>query len=538
MDQSQAASGDSAIIHNVYYLNNYIIASYNTYGISIFDVLRKNNMLPVAHYETVDTNVTMADAFGVYPYLPSGYIIASDVNTGLWILQPDYVRSGYLEGAIIDSVCNTPLNGVTIQILGDSMVSYSDALGYYGIGTPDTGTFIIQFSLPGYQTRDTANYTFNNGFLQELSISLVPDSTSNLTLVTTDSATGDSLPYTRVLVQDTAGNTLQEVATNYLGQYNFCNFLQGTYNFYAGRWGRETAKITSTDSLAVDTLLIPTSVGYYDDFIMDYGWTVSSTTTTGAWVLGVPVGKMYDTLVASPYTDVPGDFGSQCYITGNNTGPANYDAVDSGYTILASPLFNLHPYTDPHVTYYRWFFNAGSNLRDTMWIMLSNGIDTVAIDTIDSMANQWVFKDKRILDYLSGFNDNMQIFFKVQNNSPQNIVKAAVDWFTVYNVMDTTKTDTTGGDTTGIIQITRQTPSLRAYPNPFGDVVNIAIQNFNSPDGMIELSNTLGQTLYRRKATGNNPVIQIRMDLPAGMYMVKLVDGQGMVASTKIVRTD
>lgn len=538
-DQAQATLGSKAIIHNAYYLNNYVITSYNTYGIAIFDALRRNNMLAIGHFETTDSTDTVASAYGVYPYLPSGYIIASDVNSGLWVLQPNYVRAGYLEGTIMDSVCNIPLAGVTIQILGDSAVSYSDALGNYGIGTPDTGAFTIQFSLPGYQTLDTSDITFYNGFLQDLNITLTADSTSNLTLETTDSATGGPIPFTPVLITVTAGNAVQLVATNYVAQYNFCNFLRGTYDAYSGMWGRKTARVAFTDSMAIDTLLIPTDTGYYDDFILDYGWTVSSTASTGDWVRAAPVGKMYDSLVASPYTDVPGDYGNDCYITGNSGGPANYDDVDSGYTLLTSPYFNLHPYTDPHVTYYRWFFNAGEHLRDTMWVLLSNGFDTVAIDTIDTVANEWIHKDKRILDYMGYFGDNMQIFFKVQNYSPQNMVKAAVDWFTVYNAIDTMKPDTTKKDTSsGIIVIAKPVPSLKAYPNPFSDVVNIAIQNFTSQDGMIELTNTLGQTLYRRKVTGNEPVIQIRMDLPGGMYMVKLLDGQGTVASTKIIRTD
>jgi hypothetical protein len=333
---------------------------------------------------------------------------------------------------------------------------------------------------------------------------------------------------------------LQEVATNYLGQYNICNFLQGTNNFYAGRWGRETAKVTFTDSVSVDTLLIPTSVGYYDDFIMDYGWTVSSTATSGAWVLAKPVGKMFDGLIASPYADVPGDFGDQCYITGNTTGPVQYDNLDSGYTTLSSPLFNIFPYKSPHISYYRWFFDGGNNPNDTMWVTLSNGVVTVVIDTVFASDTQWVHKDIRIRSFIDTFSENMQIAFKVQDYAPENIVKAGVDWFTVYNdYADTTVTPVdTIKDTTGIIQINRQAPSLKAYPNPFNEEVNIVVQDAPVENSWIELTNTLGQTVYRKRLTGRNATLKISQNLPPDVYLVKLLDDSRVIATQKLVRVE
>ena len=50
--------------------------------------------------------VGMVFGWGVYPWLPSGLIIASDIEEGLYVLQPNYVRGAYLEGSIRDASNN------------------------------------------------------------------------------------------------------------------------------------------------------------------------------------------------------------------------------------------------------------------------------------------------------------------------------------------------------------------------------------------------------------------------------------------------
>lgn len=54
----------------------------------------------VAFFDTYPANnsATFAGAWGVYPYLPSGTIIVSDINRGLFVLreQPGPLRNLYL----------------------------------------------------------------------------------------------------------------------------------------------------------------------------------------------------------------------------------------------------------------------------------------------------------------------------------------------------------------------------------------------------------------------------------------------------------
>lgn len=78
------------IPHNPFILGNLCIASYYHDGISVFDISDPANVVQVGYYDT-DLASTNYDGYngcwGVYPFLPSGRIIGSDVLNGLFVLE-------------------------------------------------------------------------------------------------------------------------------------------------------------------------------------------------------------------------------------------------------------------------------------------------------------------------------------------------------------------------------------------------------------------------------------------------------------------
>ena len=60
--------------HNAFFMNDYIINSYYTTGIQIFDVKSKGNIVNVGHFDTSPnfSGPGSNGCWGVYPYLPSG----------------------------------------------------------------------------------------------------------------------------------------------------------------------------------------------------------------------------------------------------------------------------------------------------------------------------------------------------------------------------------------------------------------------------------------------------------------------------------
>lgn len=90
-DRIRTTTTDDVIPHNTHFLNDFIITSYYRDGVIIHDVSEKGNMVEVARYDTSPafSGNGFNGCWGVYPYLPSGLIIASDIENGLHILKTD-----------------------------------------------------------------------------------------------------------------------------------------------------------------------------------------------------------------------------------------------------------------------------------------------------------------------------------------------------------------------------------------------------------------------------------------------------------------
>jgi len=74
--------------HNVYGIHgNILVISWFIDGVVLIDASDPSNMNQIGIY---DTSVEKNGCWGVYPYLPSGNIIASDMHNGLFILGPKY----------------------------------------------------------------------------------------------------------------------------------------------------------------------------------------------------------------------------------------------------------------------------------------------------------------------------------------------------------------------------------------------------------------------------------------------------------------
>lgn len=531
-DRTQVQPGSNTIIHNTYFMNDYCITSYYTYGITIHDVLRKNNLVEVGNFDSSPAfnGDGFNGAWGVWPYLPSGNIIISDIETGLWIVKPTYKRAAYLEGIVKDSVCNTFLNGVKIEILGAGVEDFTGINGKYATGTPDSGTYTIRFSKAGYQTYQMTNVTLDNGFLTTINVNLVPSSTSRLVIRTVDSLTGAVLPFTRVRIDLPSGTLYQEVATNTNGEFEICDFVQGTYNFYAGRWGRITAFVSSNINSVSDTLTIPVAVGYYDDFVMNYGWQVSSTASKGAWERGIPDGTDFQSLPSNPGVDLSNDYGKECYVTGNGGGSAGDDDVDNGATTLRSPLFDLTTYANPYISFNAWFFNDGGQgtaPNDTFKVFLSNGFDTVLVATMDAdtLQSQWRFFNFRVEDYLFKA-VNMRMFFTAEDFTPGHLVEAAIDRFMV---VDSPAINTGIADLNADIQ-------MAAYPNPFDQLLTVMVSSVPANANLM-VENAMGQVVKKLEINGNTQQMDMS-DLPKGIYILQLRSGESVLKTRKLIKSE
>ncbi|NNC94656.1 MAG: choice-of-anchor B family protein [Chitinophagales bacterium] len=174
LDEYRSNPGDSVIPHNVHVLNDFLVVSYYTDGVKIIDASNRDNLIEVGNYDTspFSSGPGFDGCWGVYPYLPSGLILASDIEEGLYVLDPNYIKACYLRGVVSDTVSGINVPGVKVEIIGSSNTELTSITGNYAIGIADSGLYDIRFSKKGCTTSIRQNVMLNNGQTTILDLSL------------------------------------------------------------------------------------------------------------------------------------------------------------------------------------------------------------------------------------------------------------------------------------------------------------------------------------------------------------------------------
>jgi choice-of-anchor B domain-containing protein len=166
-----------SIVHNVHVRKDYFaVTSWYRDGFTIVDCSRPNNLITTGYYDMYSGSGNgFNGTWGVYPFLPSGTIVCSNIEDGLYVFTPTYVRACYLEGNVVDSVTLANLQNVNTQVIGiNNSVTMTNASGNYATGGAVAGTYNVQFSKSGYQTRIVNNVALQNGQVTVLNTTLVP----------------------------------------------------------------------------------------------------------------------------------------------------------------------------------------------------------------------------------------------------------------------------------------------------------------------------------------------------------------------------
>jgi choice-of-anchor B domain-containing protein len=109
-----SAVSDSSIAHNIMIKGNYAYCSYYNDGLQIFDISDPSNPFKVGWYDTFPSaqKDDYRGAWGIYAFLPSGRILISDRNTGLYVLDVNQALSlnAPLETTLEVKVIQNPSN--------------------------------------------------------------------------------------------------------------------------------------------------------------------------------------------------------------------------------------------------------------------------------------------------------------------------------------------------------------------------------------------------------------------------------------------
>lgn len=526
----QTAVGSGSVVHNTHILNDYAVTSWYKEGVVIVDVSRPDNPVEVGKYDTYTqgSGTGQVGCWGVYPFLPSGNIVASDMVNGLYVLTPTYVRGCYLEGLVKDSVTSVIIPGATVKILTTTISKSTSSIGEYKAGLLTAGLYDVEASKPGYVTKTITGVSLSNGILTSLDIELAPIPTFAITGTIVDSTSG--LPIENALVQIQNNDFTFNSSTDAAGTFVVGGIISGDYDITYGKWGYVSKCFNQTFNGATP-IQLELVTGYYDDFSFDYGWTVSGT-TPNAWERAVPLGS-YDGggNIVNPAVDASGDCSNQAYVTDNGAGNYSSHDVDNGFSLLTSPIFDASIYNNAGIEYSRWFVNNGGSgsPNDSLNIYLSNGTDVIRVETVTASSSglaSWHDNSFLISTFLP-VSSNMQLIVRIADDNPGHIVEGGFDHFRM-----------TGQLNVGINKAkTSKTDILHAYPNPFEKSVTIKFENADVLSGSsLEIMDALGRVLESHELKSMSGEISFGNNHPSGIYFARINAKSGPSQTIRIVK--
>lgn len=519
VDRIQSSPGLGIVPHNTHIYQNWAVTSYYTDGITIHDISRPHNMVEVGNFDTSPLQSVFTEGcWGAYPFLPSGLILATDMDEGLFILQPDYKLGSYLEGHVTDAQTTNDLQGVDVRIVGHNQNVLTDLSGIYATGIGSEGEFNVEFSKVAYYPQ-TLTVNLLEGQVENLDVQLEPIPPFNFTVNVEDAVTGN--PIVGANISLSVPLIEHELMTNGLGEGNASLYYAEVYEVIVGKWGyRSHCEDLFIDETTGQITILLTE-GYYDDFSFDFGWSTTSNAEAGEWVRDIP--NPTDGF-SNPGSDVSLDCGKKAYVTGNEGFNPNLDNVTNGTVVLISPVFNLTGMSDPHVNYWTYFYNEHGPFDpdDTLRIMLSNGFVTTQIDyeaAPESVMREWIPKSIRVLDYMAP-TANMQLFVSISDfEMTVNITEAAFDYFSVTN--------------SNVLDIEEELHhSVNLYPNPTNGVLNIEHSNTDEVS-RIEVLDLQGKIVQ----TQNQKLNQIDLSsVDNGVYFIRIYSVLNQLNTYRIVK--
>jgi choice-of-anchor B domain-containing protein len=525
LDKIRTVSEQNAIVHNTYIKNEFAVTSWYTEGVTIVDANRPRNLVQVGQYDTYNgTRATFNGAWGVYPYLPSGNLIVSNIEDGLFVLTPQYKRACYLEGTVIDSVTRERLTGVRVKINSNDpdKKAESNIIGAYATGQVTTGQTTVTYSKIGYFDKTIA-INLKAGEVLTQNVELVARGFAQSGNVVA-SGTGLGIGKAKVTLKSSEIEYTIDAADN--GSFYLYNVLPGTYTVYIGAWGYFHKSQTVTISNSVTNHSFRLDKGYQDDFWGDFLWEVSGAATSaaqGKWELGVPLQSIFNAEVVTPPADITTDLGDKCFVTGIGGGQGGGTDVDAT-TILTSPPMNLIGYQNPILSFSYWFVNTGGTgtPNDKLKVYVTNGIKDSLIGTISESQSAWRGASVSLKGILP-FTSTMRVYFTATDDNPGHIMECLVDAFKIT-------------EPTSIATIAENW-QVKAFPNPFSTAVTLDYQlDKTVAKAEVKMMNLLGQVLEVKKLQNTEGVVSLGESLPMGLYFIQ-IETEGRVSrSVKVLK--
>lgn len=536
LDRWHSSPGSGVIPHNSFVLGDFLITSYYRDGVTIHDISRPGNLVLVGQYDTSPFDGFGFDGcWGVYPYAPSGRIFASDILTGLYVLDPNYTQAAWLEGSITNAATAATVPNATVELVGIPASTESDILGFYGTGTATAGTYEVKVTALGFVNKTISGVSLIPGSVTLLDIELEALPTVNFSGQITDAVTGNPVAGAEVALVNPEF-TFETVA-DASGMFAFSNVYALSYQVIAGKWGyvsgaEEDLDLSTTTSW--DAALQP---GIYDDFTFDFGWTaLGGTWAGGGWDRGASI--VYDPGYGYPITpdgDLDSDPGRSCYVTGNEFAQ---DLVHAGEVILRSPEFDPRSLDRPTLRFSAWVFNTdleGAISNDGLVVRLTDAVGTAILDTIvaqNTTDPQWVEYEYELNDFKDSGPAMRVLFTAKADGFPfivEDILEAGVDNFRIEEFEQLS----------GLGDISSYPVKAFVYPNPVNDLASIQFggpnyDRYNGKKLILSIYSITGKRIQNIAVRPDAGAIQFNSsEFAPGLYLFELKENDKRIASGK-----
>lgn len=516
-------NGEGDVPHNVFVWNDWLVVAYYTNGTTIVDAARPDNLIEVGSFDSfLGEHGGFNGVWGSWPYLPSGKILSSDRNSGLYVFEPNYIRACYLEGIVVDKITTNPIFNALVTIETEEILfpEYTKTDGSFKTGKAISGTFNVHVSKEGYYP-EVVTLDFINGELLTPTIELTP-----LPVYT---VSGEVIDHTNGVVAfapvSFSGDYDYEISADENGVFEIPVF-GGTYSIQAGVWGNLTEQTITIDGS--QNIVLQTTPGYWDDFDIDLGWTIESNAQTGSWERGRPTRQTIASVIeCGSDGDSPNDVGELAYTTGIATSvDATLDDVSSGSTNLTSPSMNLSTLFKPSMSFDFWLCEFPGNTYDGI---ILNLVVSDVVHSIDTLRNgivegSWQTYTYSLEEYWEEEDVKLSIVASDTTTSPNTyVLKAHFDNFRITE------------QTTSVDVVNDPAKGLLVFPNPVFEG-NLFIQNPDDVDARevsVQIVNVAGQIIYNNKLVVSSSPTVVDLIAAQGMYILTWSDKAGNHGNTR-----
>jgi choice-of-anchor B domain-containing protein len=378
IERPSFTNGSTAVSHNYFVKGDLLFEANYRSGLRVFDKTNQLQPTEIAWFDTwpEDDNAAFNGLWNTFPFFPSGVVIGSDREKGLfvwWVGAP--LVSISLVGAepdIFDPTGDTVTVNLTEQTAGDLVagserIHYDTGSGWTSAALSNVGGGNYEGAIPAGDCGSPISYYFT------------AQSTNGVTW------------------------TYPEGGPNVF--FNSAYALSRTVTFL------ENAESNN------------------------HGWSLSKGSddaTDGKWEHGNPIGT-----IAQPDDDVTVT-GKRCFYT-KNASPLfepGVGDVDGGKTTLTSAPIDVTGMTDPWISYWRWYSNGKGNApHEDVFVVDVSGqggqVGTwVEVESVGPTGPEtkggWIRHQFRVANYVTP-STNLKIRFVASDYNSDSLVEAAID---------------------------------------------------------------------------------------------------------------